>query len=127
VLPREPNFPLLTGHVHKQNQLLQQSVQDYTEALARDPKMVEAYVNRGYVLNDLQNADAAIHDFHAALDLQPSNGVAHLGLAFSELELHHGRAALDEADKAEQFILRAPPHTATCGFSTGQNRSTSQR
>ena len=83
---------------------LQQSVQDYTEALARDPKMVEGYVNRGYVLNDLQNPDAAIHDFHAALDLQPSNGVAHLGLAFSELQLHHGRAALEEADKAEKLL-----------------------
>jgi tetratricopeptide (TPR) repeat protein len=104
VLPREPNFPLLTGHVHKQNQLLQQSVEDYTEAIARDPKMVEAYVNRGYVLNDLQNADAAIQDFQAALVLQPSNGVAHLGLAFSELQLHHGRVALDETDKAEKLI-----------------------
>ena len=27
---RKPNFPLLTGHVHKQNQLLQQSVQSKT-------------------------------------------------------------------------------------------------
>jgi len=104
VLPKEPNFPLLTGHVHKQNQLLQEAVQDYTEALARDPTMVEGYVNRGYVLNDLQNAEAAIHDFHAALDLQPSNGVAHLGLAFSELQLRQGRAALDETDKAEKLL-----------------------
>jgi tetratricopeptide (TPR) repeat protein len=104
VLPKEPNFPLLTGHVHKQSQLLQEAVGDYTEALSRDPKMVEVYVNRGYVLNDLQNADAAIQDFHVALDLQPSNGVAHLGLAFSELQLHHGREALDEADKAEKLL-----------------------
>jgi tetratricopeptide (TPR) repeat protein len=104
LLPNEPNFPLLTGHVHKQNQLLQQSVEDYTEAIRRDPKMVEAYVNRGYVLNDLQNPDAAIQDFHAALDLQPSNGVAHLGLAFSELQLHHGRNALDETAAAEKLL-----------------------
>jgi tetratricopeptide (TPR) repeat protein len=104
LLPKEPNFPLLTGHVHKQSQLLQQAVEDYTETLRRDPKMVEGYVNRGYVLNDLQNPDAAIQDFHIALDLQPSNGVAHLGLAFSELQLHHGRAALEESGKAEKLL-----------------------
>ncbi len=104
VLPQEADFPLLTGHVHKQNQLLQQAVEDYTEALTRAPKMVEGYVNRGYVLNDLQNPDAAIRDFHSALDLQPSNGVALLGLAFSELQLHHGSAALDAADKAEKLL-----------------------
>ena len=32
LLPKEANFPLLTGHVHKQSQLLQQAVEDYTEA-----------------------------------------------------------------------------------------------
>ncbi len=104
LLPNEADFPLLTGHVHKQNQLLQQAVEDYTEVLRRDPKMVEGYVNRGYVLNDLQNPDAAIHDFHSALELQPSDGVARLGLAFSELQLHHGSAALDEVEKAEKLL-----------------------
>jgi tetratricopeptide (TPR) repeat protein len=104
VLPREADFPLLTGHVHKQDQLLQQAVEDYSEAVARDPKMVEGYVNRGYVLNDLQNPEAAIHDFHTSLDLQPSNGVARLGMAFSELQLHHGSAALEQADKAEKLL-----------------------
>ena len=57
-LPKEPNFPLLAGHVHKHSQLLNEAVDDYTQAIARDPKMVEAYVNRGYVLNDMQNAEA---------------------------------------------------------------------
>ncbi len=48
-LPKEPNFPLLAGHVHKRSQLLNEAIDDYTQAIARDPKMVEAYVNRGYV------------------------------------------------------------------------------
>src|SRR5579884_819260 len=51
ILPKEPNFPLLEGHVHKQQGLLDQAVDDYTRAVKRDPKMVEAYVNRGYVEN----------------------------------------------------------------------------
>ena len=38
--------------------LLDESVDDYTRAIERDPKMVEAYVNRGYALNDMQDAAA---------------------------------------------------------------------
>ena len=70
-LPKEPNFPLLAGHVHKHTQLLNEAVDDYTQAIERDPKMVEAYVNRGYVLNDMQNAEQASQDFEAALKLSP--------------------------------------------------------
>src|SRR3954470_20077730 len=104
ILPKEPNFPLLAGHVHKQSQLLSQSADDYTRALERDPKMVEAWVNRGYVYNDLQNAEGAVEDFNQALKLAPKNGTAYLGLAFSDLQLHHGKAALQSADQAEKLL-----------------------
>ncbi|ABF43608.1 Tetratricopeptide repeat protein [Candidatus Koribacter versatilis Ellin345] len=104
IIPKEPNFPLLEGHVHRQSQLTDEAVQDYTRALERDPKMVEAYVNRGYALNDLQNAEQAAQDFHAALQLNPNNGTAHLGLSFSELQLHHGKEALAEAAAAEKIM-----------------------
>ncbi len=104
MLPREPNFPLLTGHVHKQSQLLYEAMDDYGRAIQRDPKMVEAYVNRGYVANDMQNPEQAIKDFQTALSLAPNNGTAHLGLAFSNLQLRHGKAALDEVDTAEKIM-----------------------
>lgn len=104
VLPREPNFPLLEGHVHKQQGLLNEAVDDYGRALGRDPKMVEAYVNRGYVENDLQNAEAAIADFDQALKFQPNNGSARLGAAFSNLELHRSHAALDQVAQAEKLL-----------------------
>jgi tetratricopeptide (TPR) repeat protein len=113
VLPREANFPLLAGHVHKQTQLLHQAVDDYTRAIERDPRMVEAFVNRGYVLNDLQNAEAALQDFEHALKLSPQNGVVHLGMAFSHLELHNGKLALEHAEKAAQRLgVTAPIHLA---------------
>lgn len=103
-LPKEPNFPLLEGHVHKQQALLDQAVDDYGRALQRDPKMVEAYVNRGYVLNDLQDGEAAIADFDQALKLQPNNGSARLGAAFSNLELHRAHPALDQVVAAEKIL-----------------------
>ncbi|HEU4415461.1 MAG TPA: tetratricopeptide repeat protein [Candidatus Angelobacter sp.] len=104
VLPKEANFPLLAGHVHKQNQLLQQAIDDFSRALAKDPKMFEALVNRGYVRNDMQDAQAAIRDFEPALKMNPNSGIAHLGLAFSDLQLHRSREALEETDKAEKLL-----------------------
>jgi len=104
ILPKEPNFPLIAGHVHKQSQLLTEAVDDYTRAIERDPKMVEAYVNRGYVENDLQNAERAIQDFNVALKMAPKNGVAQLGIAFSELEMRQPREALDHVSRAEQLL-----------------------
>ncbi len=104
ILPKEANFPLLAGHVHKQNQLLQAAIDDYTRAMQKDPTMAEAYVNRGYVRNDMQDALAAIKDFEPALKMNPDNGIAHLGLAFSELQLHRSREALNEVAIAEKHL-----------------------
>jgi len=116
VLPQEANIPLLNGYVDKQHGLLQQAADDFTRAMKRDPKMVEAYVNRGYVLNDLNDAQQAARDFNQAIKLSPNNGAAHLGLAFSNLELHHGRVALEEAEKAEKILGESgATHLAAAG------------
>ncbi len=104
VLPYEPNFPLLAGHVHKQSQLLFEAVNDYSAAIQRDPKMTEAYVNRGYVRNDMQDAKQASQDFDTALKLSPDNGIAHLGLAFSDLQLRQPKEALAEVDEAQKLM-----------------------
>ena len=104
ILPKEPNFPLLAGHVHRQSQLLQQAIDDFSRALEKDPRMVEALVNRAYVRNDMQDAQGAIRDFEPAIKLNPDDGVAHLGLAYSHLQLHQSRQALEEVDRAEKLV-----------------------
>lgn len=109
VLPKEANFPLLAGHVHRQNQLLQQAIDDFTRALQKDPKMTEALVNRGYARNDMQDAMGAMRDFQPVLDADPNNGIAHLGMAYSNLQLHHSREALAETDKAEKILGESGP------------------
>ncbi len=101
-LPKEPNFPLLAGHVHRQNQLLQQAIDDFSRALQKDPNMVEALVNRGFVRNDMQDAQNAIHDFEPAIKANPENAIAHLGLAFSYLQMHRSRQALDQIKEAQK-------------------------
>lgn len=104
LLPKEPNFPLLEGHVHRQSQLLDEALADYTHALERDPRMVDAYVNRGYALNDMQNAEQAAQDFRTALQINPNSGTAHLGLAFSDLQLRRAKEALTQAADAQKLM-----------------------
>ena len=61
-------------------------------------------MNRGYTLNDMQNAQQASDDFKTALQLAPNNGIAHLGLAFSELQLRHPKEAREQAQEAQQLL-----------------------
>jgi tetratricopeptide (TPR) repeat protein len=104
VLPKEPDIPLLMGYVHKHQGESQKAEDDFTEALKRDPDVETAYVNRGYMLNDLHKPDAAASDFEAALKRDPKDGEAHLGLAYSDLDLHKPAAAIRHADLAKQLM-----------------------
>lgn len=104
VFPKEPDIPLLEGYVHKHQDLSDLAQSDFTEALKRDPTVVTAYVNRGYMLNDLHQPQAAAKDFQAALQREPDNGEAHLGLAYASLDLHQAQAALRQAQLAEHAL-----------------------
>ena len=66
--------------------------------------MATGYVNRGFVLNDLREAGKASEDFRTALQLQPTYGEAHLGLAYADLQLHRPKPALAQLDAAEKIL-----------------------
>jgi tetratricopeptide (TPR) repeat protein len=104
VLPKEADIPLLEGYVHKHQGLKEQAKDDFTEALKRDPNVVTAYVNRGYMLNDLHKPQAAAADFRAAITREPGDGEAHLGLAYSSLDMREPHIALEQADLAERAL-----------------------
>lgn len=109
ILPREPDIPLLAGYVYKHNGNLEQARQAFTETLQRDPEVVTAYVNRGYVLHDLHKPQAAAADFDAAIRREPKNGEAHLGLAYTGLDLHKPQLALRQVQLAEQEMGNSEP------------------
>ena len=104
VLPKEPDLPLLAGYVYKHGGQLDQAQQAFTKAIERNDKVATAYVSRGFVRNDLHKPTDAQADFEAAVRLDPKNGEAHLGLAYSSLNLHRSRVALREAQLAEQIM-----------------------
>ena len=47
ILSKEPDIPLFEGYVDKRNGQKEQAIQDFSEAIKRDPGAVTAYVNRG--------------------------------------------------------------------------------
>ena len=67
--------------------------------------MVEAYVNRGYVLMTCRTRSRLRQDFDTALQMAPNNGIAHLGLAFSDLQLRHAKDALDAGATIAQKLM----------------------
>ena len=109
VLPKEPDIPLLAGYVHKHEGELVLARMDFTEVLKRNPEVVTAYINLGYVLNDLHQPQPAAAAFDAALKREPKNGEAHLGLAFSDLDLKKPQAALRHAQFAEAAMGDSEP------------------
>jgi tetratricopeptide (TPR) repeat protein len=121
VLPKEPDIPLLAGYVHKHRGLLAEAQKAFTETLDRDPSVVTAYVNRGYVLHDMHQPKAAAADFEAALQREPKNGEAHLGLAYASLDMHHPRIALREVQLAEEELGESLPVHLIRATAYGQN------
>jgi tetratricopeptide (TPR) repeat protein len=103
-LPKDHDLPLIAGYVHAHNRDYRAAVDAFTRALDRDPKMATGYMNRGYVWNDLRMATNAEQDFRKALALRPDYGEAHLGLAYSLLQLRRAQAALKEATLAERTL-----------------------
>ncbi len=121
VLPKEPNIPLLAGYAHKHAGQLGQAQNDFNHALERDPEIVTAYVNRGYVLHDLHQPEAAVSDFESALKREPKNGEAHLGLAYASLDLHRPRMALQQVQLAEEEMGDSMPIHLIRATAYGQN------
>ena len=113
ILPRDKDLRLIAGYIDTHNGDYQAAVNDFTEALQRDSNMATGYMNRGYVFNDMRLAARAERDFKQAIKLRPDYGEAHLGLAYSYLQLRNPKAALRETDVAEQTLgLSRPLHLA---------------
>src|SRR5206468_6072407 len=104
ILANDKDLPLIAGNVYAHHGDLNAALKNFTLALERDPKMATGYVNRGFVLNDLRQAQKATEDFKTALKLQPKYGEAHLGLAFSDLQLHRPKGALTQLDAAQKIL-----------------------
>ena len=106
ILHNDKDLPLIAGNIHAHNGDLDEALKDFTTAIERDPKMATGYANRGFVLNDLKEAGKAVDDFETALKLQANYPEAHLGLAYSDLQLHRPKPALIQLNAAQKTLGR---------------------
>jgi len=104
IISKDKDLALIAGYVHVHDGQSREALNDFTRALERDPKMATGYTNRGFVLNDLQEANKAVQDFESALQLQPDYGEAHLGLAYADLQLHRPKPALVQLAAAQKLL-----------------------
>jgi len=104
ILPKDKDLPLIAGNVYVHNGDREAALENFTKALELDPKMATGYVNRGFVLNDLKQGAKASKDFQTALQLEPGYGEAHLGLAYSNLQLHRPKPALKQLEAAQKTL-----------------------
>jgi tetratricopeptide (TPR) repeat protein len=109
ILSSDKDLALIAGYVHAHDGKTREALDDFTRALERDPKIATGYVNRGFVLNDLQEPGKAAKDFQAAIQLQPDYGEAHLGLAFADLQLHRPKPALSQLAAAQKLLGKSRP------------------
>lgn len=100
----DKDLALIAGYVHARQGQYQDALNDFNLALQRDPKMATGYANRGFVLNDLHEAEKGMKDFQKAIELEPDYGEAHLGLAYADLQLHRPQPALTQLTTAEKLL-----------------------
>ena len=66
----------------------QEAIAYYTDAIEQKPDMLEAYLNRGIVYNDMAKVDKALKNYNIAIQMDPSyiDAYYNRGLAYLEKE-----------------------------------------
>ncbi len=91
------------GNLFKRFRLLEQSVNDYSEAIKvalDEEEQISALINRGVVLSVLKENRKAINDFKKVLELRPDEHTVYTNLALIYM-------ALEEYQKAEDLCQHA--------------------
>jgi tetratricopeptide (TPR) repeat protein/tRNA A-37 threonylcarbamoyl transferase component Bud32 len=78
----DPNFAEayhMRGVAHQMLGEFDRAEQDFSEAIARKPDLVEAYLDRGRLyLHELRREDEALADFNMAIELAPEHALAYV-------------------------------------------------
>ena len=95
---RGPYFEL--GRLADKEQLWDESVVHYSDAIAIDEQYAAAYYNRGYAYRQLGDPGAAIADFTSTIELDPDDRFAYAQRADIQVILGEYEAAIADADRA---------------------------
>jgi tetratricopeptide (TPR) repeat protein len=82
------------------DQTLHSEVGDWTRAIEKNPKNAEAYLERGWDYNELQQYDNAVYDLTQAIKLSPNSAIAYSRRAWVHDTLGEYQKALSDATRA---------------------------
>ena len=77
-----------------------EAIKHYTEAIASNPDLTEAYNNRGVVYADTGDFDAAIEDYNKAIDLDPEDARVYSNRGNAYRNTGDFDAAIEDYNKA---------------------------
>jgi len=114
-----PSVHLARGEDAIEREAWDEAVTELEQALAKDPKLAEAYFYLGLAHNNLNQSQAAIQAYESAVELEPDLSPAHWNLALTYMEV--GRTAdarshfetylklnPDEADRVQRYLDLLP-------------------
>ena len=93
----------------------QKAIAYYTEALEQKPDLLEAYVNRGIIYNDIDKVDEALKNYNIAIQLSPNHTEAYYNRGFAYLD----KADLDSAIADFTKIIELEPEQAGAYYFRG--------
>jgi tetratricopeptide (TPR) repeat protein len=91
---------------------LARAITDYDRALHLNPRLTEAYIDRGKAYGKLNNPVSAMADFDQALDLDPKLGRAYYFRAVAYWQLGQNEQACLNLQQACKFGLCDNYHRA---------------
>ena len=120
------------GQAYEDEGLLDQALEEYTQAIVLNPDYAEAYLGRGWVHHAKGSRRLAVKNFNQAIRLKPRNPKAYFGRAWAYEQLgqaelaikEYGQAILLKPDYADAYLSREilrfyqdRPETAAADFS----------
>ena len=93
-----------------------QAIADYNQALAINPKLPGAYINRGEIYNQRRNYDQAISDFNQAIQIDPKKILAYNGRAAAYI----AKGYYDQAIADDNVAIGLDPTAMFAYFNRGR-------
>jgi tetratricopeptide (TPR) repeat protein len=96
------NAYLMRGAIYSELQEFLESLKDYNQAITLNPKLAQAYSNRGLLKTDkLNDAQGALKDYNQAITLDPRFAVAYSNRGLLKTnKLNDAQGALKDYDEA---------------------------
>jgi tetratricopeptide (TPR) repeat protein len=94
------------------------AIRDYDKAIEKDPKYLNAYINRGLSKVELRNYTEAIQDYDKAIGIDSSHVVSYTIRGIAKDSLLNYKGAIEDYNKA----IRIKPNDAWSYFNRGNAR-----